>query len=55
MLLNEYLSLFRKALGKIEDYGFSDSIEVREEIRANKVGLSKNGGWAKLSNRICQE
>ena len=39
MSLNEYLSLFREALGKIEDYGFSDTIEIREEIRANKQAV----------------
>jgi hypothetical protein len=39
MLLNEYLALFRKALEKIEQYGFSDSIEIREEIRANKQAV----------------
>ncbi len=39
MLLNEYLAIFRKALEKIEDYGFSDSIEIREEIRANKQAV----------------
>jgi len=39
MLLNEYLALFRKALEKIEHYGFSDSIEIREEIRANKQAV----------------
>ena len=39
MLLNEYLVIFRKALEKIEDYGFSDSIEIREEIRANKQAV----------------
>jgi hypothetical protein len=39
MLINEYLALFRKALEKIEQYGFSDSIEIREEIRANKQAV----------------
>ena len=39
MLLNEYLALFRKALEKIEQYGFSDSIEIKEEIRANKQAV----------------
>jgi hypothetical protein len=39
MLLNEYLALFRNALEKIEKYGYSDSIEIREEIRANKQAV----------------
>ena len=39
MLLNEYLALFRKALEKIEQYGFSDSIEIKEEIRENKQAV----------------
>jgi hypothetical protein len=39
MLLNEYLALFRKTLEKIENYGYSDSIEIREEIRANKQAV----------------
>lgn len=39
MLLNEYLALFRKTLGKIENYGYSDSIEIKEEIRANKQAV----------------
>jgi len=39
MLLNEYLALFRNALEKIETYGYSDSIEIREEIRTNKQAV----------------
>jgi hypothetical protein len=39
MLLNEYLALFREALERIENYGYSDSIEIREEIRANKQAV----------------
>jgi hypothetical protein len=39
MLLNEYLAIFRNALEKIETYGYSDSIEIREEIRTNKQAV----------------
>ena len=36
MSLRDYLLEFRVALEKIDDYGFSESIEINEEIRANK-------------------
>ena len=39
MLLDEYLDLFRKGIEKIENYGYADSIEIREEIRANKQAI----------------
>ncbi len=39
MLLNEYLNRFRKGIQKIENYGYADSIDIREEIRANKQGI----------------
>ena len=39
MLLNEYLDLFRKAMGKFENYGYADIVEIREEIRANKQAI----------------
>ena len=39
MLLNEYLNRFRKGIQKIEDYGYADSIDIREEIRANKQAI----------------
>jgi len=39
MLLNEYLDLFRKGIEKIENYGYADSVEIREEIRANKQAV----------------
>jgi phage host-nuclease inhibitor protein Gam len=31
--------MFRNALEKIEKYGYSDFIEIREEIRANKQAV----------------
>ena len=39
MLLNEYLNRFRKGMQKIENYGYADSIDIREEIRANKQAI----------------
>ena len=39
MLLNEYLNRFRKGIQKIENYGYADSIDIREEIRANKQAI----------------
>ncbi len=39
MLLNEYFDLFRKSIEKIENVGYADSIEIREEIRANKQAV----------------
>ena len=39
MLLNEYLALFREAIAKFENYGYAESVEIREEIRANKQAI----------------
>ena len=39
MLLNEYLDRFRKSIEKIENYGYAHSVEIREEIRANKQAI----------------
>ena len=39
MLLNEYLNRFRKGIQKIENYGYADSIDFIEEIRANKQAI----------------
>ena len=39
MLLNEYLKQFREGIQKIENYGYADSVEIREEIRANKQAI----------------
>ena len=36
MLLNNYLKKFRQEIEKLESYGFSESLEIKEEIRANK-------------------
>lgn len=39
MSLDEYLDLFRKAMEKFEKYGYADTVEVTEEIRANKQAI----------------
>jgi hypothetical protein len=36
MSLREYLAFFHSAVGKIDDYGFADSIDINVEIRASK-------------------
>ena len=39
MSLDEYLNLFRKAVEKFENYGYADTVEIREEVRANKQAI----------------
>ena len=41
MLLRNYLKLFRQALEKLENYGYTESIEIKEEIRPNKQAIVK--------------
>ncbi len=41
MLLRNYLKLFRQALEKLENYGYTESIEIKEEIRPNKQAIIK--------------
>jgi hypothetical protein len=41
MSLHDYLELFRKAIEKVEDYGYAESIEINEEIRPNKQAVIK--------------
>jgi len=36
MSLREYLAFFHSAVGKIDDYGFADSIDINVEIRVSK-------------------
>lgn len=36
MSLREYLDFFHSAVGRIDDYGFAESIDINEEIRASK-------------------
>ncbi len=39
MSLPDYLKAFRRAVEKISDYGFAESIDIREEIRASKQAV----------------
>ena len=39
MFLPDYLKAFRQAVGKINDYGFAESIDIRKEIRAAKQAV----------------
>ena len=39
MSLHEYLILLRKGIEKLEDYGYAESVDVREEIRAGKQAI----------------
>jgi hypothetical protein len=32
-------NLFRKAMEKFENYGYADTVEIREEVRANKQAI----------------
>ena len=41
MLLRNYLELFWKGLEKLENYGYTESIEIKEEIRPNKQAIIK--------------
>jgi hypothetical protein len=41
MSLHNYLESFRQAIEKIEDYGYTESIEIREELRPNKQAVIK--------------
>jgi hypothetical protein len=39
MPLRSYLNQFRRQVRKLEDHGFSESLELKEEIRANKLAV----------------
>ena len=41
MLLRNYLELFRQGIEKLENYGYTESIEIKEEIRPNKQAIIK--------------
>ena len=41
MLLHNYLKLFRRAIEKLENYGYTESIDIKEEIRPNKQVIIK--------------
>jgi hypothetical protein len=42
MSLRDYLVAFHRAVGKIDDYGFAESIDMREEIRAAKQAVIRS-------------
>jgi hypothetical protein len=42
MLLRNYLEQLRRGLEKLEEYGFTESLEIKEEIRANKLAVLKS-------------
>lgn len=39
MSLRNYLALFQENIQKLEDYGYTEFIEIREEIRPNKQAI----------------
>jgi hypothetical protein len=41
MSLHDYLGFFRQSIEKIENHGYTESIEVNEEIRPNKQAVIK--------------
>ncbi len=41
MSLHNYLDLFRQAIEKIENYGYTESVEIKEELRPNKQAVIK--------------
>ena len=41
MLLRNYLRLFRRGIEKLENYGYTESIDIKEEIRPNKQAVIK--------------
>ena len=41
MLLCNYLQSFRRGMEKLEKYGYTESIDIREEIRSNKQAIIK--------------
>jgi hypothetical protein len=42
MPFRDYLAAFHRAVGRIDDYGFAESIDIREEIRAAKQAVIKS-------------
>lgn len=41
MLLHKYFVLFQKSIEKFENYGYTESVEIKEEIRPNKQAVIK--------------
>ena len=41
MLLRNYLQLFRRGIEKLENYGYTESVAIKEEVRPNKQAIIK--------------
>ena len=41
MLLHKYFALFQKSIEKLDNYGYTESIDIKEEIRPNKQAVIK--------------
>ena len=41
MSLRDYLDSFHQVIGKIDDYGFAEAIDIKEEIRPAKQTVAK--------------
>lgn len=41
MPLREYLRHLREAIDRFDDYGFAETIDIREEVRAGKQAIIK--------------
>lgn len=41
MSLRNYLRLFRQAIEKLGNYGYTESVQIKEEIRPNKQAIIK--------------
>ena len=41
MLLRNYLRLFRQAIEKLENHGYTEFVQIKEEIRPNKQAIIK--------------
>ena len=41
MLLRNYLRLFRQAIEKFENHGYTESVQIKEEISPNKQAIIK--------------
>ena len=41
MLLHKYFVLFQRSIEKLENYGYTESVEIKEEIRPNKQAVLK--------------
>ena len=41
MSLRNYLRLFRQSIEKLENHGYTESVQIKEEIRPNKQAIIK--------------